>query len=176
MGMGQRSWQPQAGQDRVGTAGSMAQDQGGAGKTPLRWGSSSRPRSSSMQAGSHRGRQGRQGSTGCYGAQVQAAAILGRGTGRQWDAGKVQGSRQGVGRVLPAPAGCGQPRHSQGAGRVPGAPGRVQGPGKGCRQGTALPLKRGAMFQAAMPPCFMNCPRATSKKKMGMPPTKTMSR
>lgn len=37
-------------------------------------------------------------------------------------------------------------------------------------------MKSGAIFHAAMPPCFMNCPRATSRKKTGMPPTKTMSR
>lgn len=135
VGMGQGSWQPQAGQDRVGTAGSMAQDQWGAGKIPLELGIQQLP---GIQQHAGKEPQGQARQAGQHGVP--------RGTGagschpwprhwRQRDAGKVQGSRQGVGRVLPAPAGCVQPRHSQGADRVPGALGRVQGPRKGCRQG-----------------------------------------
>lgn len=39
-----------------------------------------------------------------------------------------------------------------------------------------VPLKSGAMFQTLMLPAFMNWPRAISRKKMGIPPTKTISR
>lgn len=162
-GTGQGSWQPQAGQDRVGTAGSMAQDQEGAGRIPLRWGSSSCLRSSSMQARSHRGRQDRQGSTGCHGAQVQAAATLGRGTGRQWDAGKVQGSRQGVGRVLPAPAGCRQQRHGQGAGgpgQGAGAAGRVQA-------GCDITLEEGGDVPGADAPLLHELPQGHLQEEDG---------
>lgn len=162
-GTGQGSWQPQAGQDRVGTAGSMAQDQEGAGRIPLRWGSSSCLRSSSMQARSHRGRQDRQGSTGCHGAQVQAAATLGRGTGRQWDAGKVQGSRQGVGRVLPAPAGCRQQRHGQGAGgpgQGAGATGRVQA-------GCDITLEEGGDVPGADAPLLHELPQGHLQEEDG---------
>lgn len=99
-----------------------------------------------MQAGSHRGRQGRQGSTGCHGAQVQAAAILGCSKGRQWDAGKVQGSKQGVGRVLPATASCVQPgtvRVQTGCrGPWPGCRGHGKGAG-GVRAGRGVTLEEG---------------------------------
>lgn len=48
-------------------------------------------------------------------------------------------------------------------------------PQKGTSKGQ-VPLKSGAMFQTLMLPAFMNWPRAISRKKMGIPPTKTMSR
>lgn len=96
------------------------------------------PRGSRQQAGMPAARrQGAtgaggagQGSAGCHGARVQAAATLGRGAGQEWEAGKVHGSRQGEGRVPPAPAGCRQPVPQVGCCQ-PGT--GCQGPRAGCK-------------------------------------------
>lgn len=135
VGMGQGSWQPQAGQDRVGTAGSMAQDQGGAGKIPLELGiqqlpgilqhAGREPQGQARQAGQH-GVPWGTGAGSCHPWPWQRAAV-GRGQGAGEQAGRGQGAA--------SPSRLCAAWHSQGADRVPGALARVQGPRKGCRQG-----------------------------------------
>lgn len=180
MGMGQGSWQPQAGQDRVGDSwqhgtgpGGSRQDTSGAGDP-----AAARDPAACRQGATGAGKAGR-AARGAMGHRCRQLPSLAAAKGGSGTRARCRGaSRAWAGCCQPQQAACslaqsGCRQGAGGPGQGAGATERVQA---GCGQGAALPLKRGAMFQAAMPPCFMNCPRATSKKKMGMPPTKTMSR
>lgn len=176
-GTGQGGGSPS--QDGLGTAGSMTQDWGKlvghSTGTLLRWGSVT-PRTPAVPGTPAARRQGAPGQAGlgraAQGATGQGCRQLPPLAGGQGSSGTRARCREQAGHGQGA-ASPGRLQAAAAPGRTTRARGRARA-GRG--QGAALPLKRGAMFQAAMPPFCMNCPRATSRKKMGMPATNTISK